>query len=156
MNIDFTKDGFRFNSRSSAIIYNKDKTKVLLFKVEDGRKFYLLPGGRIEHYEDSKTAIQREIFEELGWELDCTLCSIQENFIMQNNIKITQYCFCYKAIYNGEISKEKILCKDNNNQTFSWVDINNINDYIIKPQSIYNLIKNDNNNIIHIVERIES
>ena len=41
-----------FHSRASAIIYNKDKTKVLLFKIEDGRDFYLLPGGKIKFNED--------------------------------------------------------------------------------------------------------
>ena len=53
MNIDFLKDNNRFNARVSAIIYNSEKNKVLLFKVDDGRNFYLLPGGRIEYYEDS-------------------------------------------------------------------------------------------------------
>lgn len=65
MNLDFTKENYRFNARVSAIIYNKDKTKVLLFKINDGRDFYMLPGGRIELNEDSKTAISREINEEL-------------------------------------------------------------------------------------------
>lgn len=37
MNIDFEKNNYRFNARVSAIIYNFDKTKVPLFKVEDGR-----------------------------------------------------------------------------------------------------------------------
>lgn len=110
MNIDFWKDNNRFNARVSAIIYNSEKNKILLFKVDDGRNFYLLPGGRIEFYEDSKTAIKREIMEELGWNLEFDLCSIQENFLEYHNIKITHYCFCYKAIYKGKIDQEKITC----------------------------------------------
>lgn len=31
MDIDITKNNQRFNTRTSAIIYNKDKTKILLF-----------------------------------------------------------------------------------------------------------------------------
>ena len=54
MNLDFEKDNYRFNARASVIIFNTDKTKILLFKVEDGRDYYLLPGGRIEIFEDSK------------------------------------------------------------------------------------------------------
>lgn len=54
MNIDFTKDDYRFNARVSAIILNKDKTKILLYKVEDGRVYYMLPGGRIKLYEDRR------------------------------------------------------------------------------------------------------
>ena len=54
MNIDFVNEKYRFNARSSAIIYNTDKTKVLLFNVGDDRDFYMLPGGRIMHFENSK------------------------------------------------------------------------------------------------------
>ena len=65
MNVDFVKDDYRFNARSSAIILNEKKDKILLFKVEDGRDYFLLPGGRIELYEDSLTAIKRETLEKI-------------------------------------------------------------------------------------------
>ena len=70
MNLDFEIDNIRFNARASAIIYNKDKTKVLLFKIVD-RDYFMLPGGRIEIYEDSLNAVKREIKEEASrkaWE----------------------------------------------------------------------------------------
>lgn len=70
MNVDFVKDDYRFNARASAIILNEKKDKILLFKVEDGRDYFLLPGGRIELYEDSLTAIKREVMEELGYDID--------------------------------------------------------------------------------------
>ena len=81
MNIDFVNEKYRFNARSSAIIYNTNKTKVLLFNVGDNRDFYMLPGGRIMHFENSKDAIKREIKEELGWLLEYDFCCIQENFL---------------------------------------------------------------------------
>ncbi len=70
MNIDFEQDNYRFNARASAIILNEDKNKILLFKVEDGRDYFLLPGGRIEFFEDSLTAIKREVMGELGYSMD--------------------------------------------------------------------------------------
>lgn len=91
MDLDFSNENNRFNARVAAIIYNKDKTKVLLFKVDDGRDFYMLPGGRIEFNEDSNQAIKREIKEELGWDLDYKLCSIQENFINVNGFNIIDF-----------------------------------------------------------------
>ena len=39
--IRFKLENFDFCSRASVIIYNKEKNKVLVFKVEDGRNFYL-------------------------------------------------------------------------------------------------------------------
>ena len=152
MNLDFEKDNYRFNARASVIIFNTDKTKILLFKVEDGRDYYLLPGGRIEIFEDSKSAIAREVKEELGYELDFDLCSIQENFVIKNNQKIMQYCFCYKAIYNGKIKKDIFKCKDNDGQQFYWVNINELSKYKIYPESTYDLLSDDK--IAHYIEKV--
>lgn len=151
MNIDFEKDNNRFNARASAIILNSDKSKVLLFRVEDGRDYFLLPGGRIEFNEDSLTAIKREIKEELNYDMDFKLCSIQENFVTKNDMRITQYCFCYKGIYEGEIKEDRFVCRDNENQYFYWVDIDNISDYKVFPESTYKLISSDV--LEHIIEK---
>lgn len=151
MNLDFKNNNYRFNARASVIIFNADKTKILLFRVEDGRDYYMLPGGRIEIFEDSKSAIAREVREELGYELDFDLCSVQENFITKDNQKIMQYCFCYKATYKNEIKDNIFKCKDNDNQQFYWVDINEISKYKIYPESTYKLL--DSNKIKHFIEK---
>ena len=151
MNLDYKIDNNRFNARVSAIIYNKNKTQILLFKMKD-RYFYMLPGGRIEMNEDSLSAVKREISEELGCDLEFTLCSIQENFLKLENTNIMQYCFCYKAIYDGKINDEKFVCKDNNSQIFEWIDLNDLSNIIIKPSSTSRLIKDDRNDIKHIIE----
>lgn len=49
--------------------------------------------------------------EELGYDIDFTLCSIQENFVIKEAVKIMQYSFCYKGIINTD----RFVCKDNNN-----------------------------------------
>lgn len=151
MNLDYKNGNFRFNARAAALIYNKDKSKLLLFKIEDGRDFYMLPGGRIEEFEDSNHAIKREIKEELGFDLDYKLIAIQENFVVVNDKKIMQYCFCYESTYNGEILDLKINCNDKRCQSFYWVDIKNIADYNIMPKSTYDLI--NSKNIKHFIER---
>ena len=153
MNVDCVKDDYRFNARASAIILNEKKDKILLFKVEDGRDYFLLPGGRIVLYEDSLTAIKREVMEELGYDIDFTLCSIQENFVIKEDIKIMQYSFCYKGIYKGIINTDRLVCKDNNNQYFYWVDIEQLNSYKVYPESTIKLIKSEK--LEHIIERME-
>ena len=153
MNIDFEKNNYRFNARASAIILNEKKDKILLFKVEDGRDYFLLPGGRIELYEDSLTAIKREVMEELGYDIDFILCSIQENFVIKENVKIMQYSFCYKCIYKGTINTDRFVCKDNNNQYFYWVDIEQLNNYKVYPESTIKLIKSEK--LEHIIEKME-
>ena len=153
MNIDFEKNNYRFNARASAIILNEKKDKILLFKVEDGRDYFLLPGGRIELYEDSLTAIKREVMEELGYDIDFILCSIQENFVIRENVKIMQYNFCYKGIYKGTINTDRFVCKDNNNQYFYWVDIEQLSNYKVYPESTIKLIKSEK--LEHIIEKME-
>lgn len=151
MNVDFVKDDYRFNARASAIILNAKKNKILLFKIEDGRDYFLLPGGRIELYEDSLTAIKREVMEELGYDIDFSLCSIQENFVIKENVKIMQYNFCYKGIYKGIINTDRFVCKDNNNQYFYWVDIEQLNSYKVYPESTIKLIRSEK--LKHIIEK---
>ena len=66
MVITIKEGGSRFGARVGAIIYNEDRTKVLLENQENGR--YMFPGGRIDVHEDSNTAIVRELKEELKLE----------------------------------------------------------------------------------------
>ncbi|MBE6152789.1 MAG: NUDIX domain-containing protein [Firmicutes bacterium] len=153
MDLDFKLNNFRFNSRVSAIIYNKDKSKVLLFKVEDGRDYFLLPGGRIGINEDSKSAIIREIKEELDFDLDFELCSIQENFVKKGNIDIMQYCFCYKTIYNEKIDKNEFKSLDNDGQTFHWTNIDELDNIKLLPKACKNLIQKSNLSLKHIIEK---
>ena len=57
-----------FLLRTSAIIYDSSKTKILLFHPLKW-KVYMLPGGKVEQLEQTKDVIEREIYEELGWKL---------------------------------------------------------------------------------------
>ena len=153
MDLKFKLDNNSFHARASAIIYNKDKTKVLLFKVEDGRDFYLLPGGRIEFNEDSLNAIKREIKEETGYELEYKLCSIEENFLKRKEENIMQYSFIYKAVYDGDIEKDNFNCLDRDGQTFHWINISEIDTIKLFPKMSSNYIKNNHDKINHLIER---
>lgn len=80
MDIKYVNNDFQFIYRMSSIIYNNDKTKILLFYGDD-RDFYMLPGGKVHELEDSLSAIRREIEEELGYNnLNFKLISISEEF----------------------------------------------------------------------------
>ena len=152
MNIDFyLDDKSRFNARCSAIIYDKKKNKVLLFKMMDN-DYYMLPGGRIAFNETSETAVKREIFEETGFNLNLKLKCIQENFVEKSGIEIMQYAFCYEGIYEGKIV-DNFKCLDNNSQMFYWVNLSKIDKYNIVPKSSVELIKTLNEDIQHIVEK---
>lgn len=153
MDLEVKVDNNSFHARASAIIYNKDKTKVLLFKVNDGRDFYLLPGGRIKFNEDSKSAIKREIEEETGYKLEYKLCSIDEIFLNKDNKNIMQYNFCYKAIYNGLIEKDYFDCLDRGDQTFHWINISDIDSIKIFPINVKKYVVDVSKSVNHNIER---
>lgn len=153
MDLNFETDNYNFNARVSAIIYDETQTKVLLFKADDRWAFYMLPGGRIHLNEDSKTAISREIKEELDWNLDFSLSSIQEVFIRKDGKDVMQYCFCYKAIYKDYISEKSFKCLDNETQSFYWVNIDELDSLTVYPISSKKQIQEKDSHIKHIIEK---
>ena len=64
--IKYKNSNYNFAYRVSALIFNKEKTKILLFYGND-TNFYMLPGGKVKELEKSNEAIKREIQEEIGW-----------------------------------------------------------------------------------------
>ena len=100
MDLDIVLDNDkRFIARCAAIIYNKDKTKVLMFNFKD---YYMLPGGRIEFNETSLDAIKREIKEETGYDLKFTFKGVQENFLRKDNKDSKWAKDIVKAYLNAE------------------------------------------------------
>lgn len=54
--IKYKNSNYNFAYRVSALIFNKEKTKILLFYGND-TNFYMLPGGEVKELEKSNEAI---------------------------------------------------------------------------------------------------
>ena len=149
--IKYNKDNFFFIYRVSALIFNKDKTKILLFCGDD-MDYYMLPGGKVHQLEKSKDAIKREIFEELGFkDLEFNLVGISEEIVKDEENDIQQLTLTYKAIYKDEIYEETFKSIESDWINFKWVDIKELNNYKIHPSNVKNMIKNSDT-INHLVE----
>lgn len=149
--IKYSEDNFFFIYRVSALIFNKDKTKILLFYGDD-MDYYMLPGGKVHQLEKSKDAIKREIFEELGFkDLEFNLVGISEEIVKDEENDIQQLTLTYKAIYKDEIYEETFKSIESDWINFKWVDIKELNNYKIHPSNVKNLIKNSDT-INHLVE----
>ena len=149
--IKYDRDNFSFAYRVSAIIYNKDKTKILLFYGND-MDYYMLPGGKVHQLEKSEDAIKREIIEELGLNnLKFDLVGISEEIVKDKKNDIHQITLTYKCIYEDEISKEPFKSIESDWINFKWVDINELDNYKIHPSNVKELIKNSDS-INHLVE----
>ena len=149
--IKYSEDNFFFIYRVSALIFNKDKTKILLFYGNDS-DYYMLPGGKVHQLEKSKDAIKREIFEELGFkDLEFNLLGISEEIVKDEENDIQQLTLTYKAIYKDEIYEETFKSIESDWINFKWVDIKELNNYEIHPSNVKNMIKNSDT-INHLVE----
>lgn len=143
MDIDVDVDIYRFLVRCSAIVTDKEYKKVLLFRVK-GREEYLLPGGRVCFMENSDDAIKREMKEELGIDSSYKLVCVNENFIKERNIQSIEF------IYHTVIDDiDNIKSIENKNQEFIVVNICDIDNYNLKPDTLKEVIKNRNNSIVH-------
>ena len=152
MNIDFKRNNFRFNARASALIFNKEENKILLFNIES-RNIYMLPGGRIEELEESIKTIKREIQEELGWNLDYSFLALSEEFVNDKGYNNHQLNIIYKAIYNQPIKDIKFKGLEGDWINFEWIDIDKINKYNIFPKNIKKIIINKNSSN-HFIENL--
>ena len=131
MIITMKEEGTRFGVRAGAIIYNEDRTKVLL---ENQGRFYRFPGGRIDVHEDSQKAIERELKEELNLRADLKLKYIVEMFLNSMRIKYHEIGFYFITQINEDsiLNKSKSLDGDSDFERILISDLDNYN-IIAKP-----------------------
>lgn len=146
MVITIKEDGMRFGARAGAIIYNEDKTKILLENQENGR--YMFPGGRIDVHEDSETAIVRELKEELNLETDLKLKYIVEMFLDSSKTKYHEIGFYYLSTIKENEVKNNFKSLDGDG-IFEWTSVSDLENHKIlakpiKDKIVKNEIKNDN------------
>ena len=153
MDITYVDKDFQFLYRVSAVIFNSDMTKVLLFNVE-GRNFYLLPGGKVNQKEESIEAIKREVKEELGFEnIDFSFLAISEQFVFDKGFYNQQINLIYKGIFKDEITELKFKGLEGDWINFHWVLVSEIDNYEVYPQMIKETIKNPNKTY-HYIENL--
>jgi ADP-ribose pyrophosphatase YjhB (NUDIX family) len=138
MDIKMEVEGKKFSYRSSCIIKDKEHKHIIVnnMRIIKDHEAFLLPGGRLNILENSYDAIVREIEEELGIKLDYKLISIQEN--IANNIKFHMLEFVFYAEVD---SFDAIKTLDDGWDKFKIIDIENLDNYDIRPKSVKKLIK---------------
>jgi len=148
------KENEKFNFRVAAIILNEEGDKVLIHR-KKGNNFWMLPGGRMEMGEDTSTGIQRELKEELEIKEKVAIKYIIEDFFKLGNITYHELCFYYKV--NINLRKYSLNFSDEfagvegENYIFKWININEIDNYDLKPEFLKEKIKNCNENVEHVI-----
>lgn len=146
--IRYKENNYQFHYRTSAIIYNKDKTKILLFK-SSNRDFYMLPGGKVNELESSEDALKREVQEETGLEINIIdFKCFSECVVTDKEMTYQQVEAIYEASYNDEINNDEFNSLEGNWILFKWFNINNLDNILIEPKGIKDILKNNKNHIV--------
>lgn len=136
----------KFNFRVGAIFeYNNSVIIEKGYKPTHG----VLPGGRIKTLEDIKSALIREIQEEMHFDIskkEIMLQDIIENFFTNNNVKFHELYFVYriKLDENDELvhrKKEEFINYDSKDRYYEFIDLDKIDDEAIKPYVIKDIVK---------------
>ena len=159
MVITIKDDKNRFNFRVAAIIYNKEKTHILMQKQEGIDKLFF-PGGRVEMHEDIDTAIKRETMEELNLNEKFSLKFVAQSFISFPDFKYHE--LGYYFVTTIEPSKyhfsldEKFDSFDKSDKPskFMWINVNELKKYEVIPNNIRDLISNNQVNLEKGVEQL--
>lgn len=134
----------KFNFRVALIATNGDKI-LLQNASKDG--FWSLIGGRVRLNEDTKSAIIREVEEEIGVTLDSedlNLIKIIENFFQYKDTRFHEILYIYKADKNKElIKKDEFMTLDKENVVSRWIDVKDLNNIDVRP-AIVKECYNDN------------
>ncbi len=146
--IRYKENNYQFHYRTSAIIYNKDKTKILLFK-SSNRDFYMLPGGKVNELESSEDALKREVQEETGLKINIIdFKCFSECVVTDKEMTYQQVEAIYEASYNDEINNDEFNGLEGNWILFKWFNINNLDNILIEPKGIKDILKNNKNHIV--------
>jgi len=120
----------KLNIRVGAWIVHDDN--LLVSQFPDGT--ISLPGGRVQLRETSIEAIEREIMEETGMQLDNPkLFAVIENFFLEK-----EYFHEFLFIYRGQIPiQPKYYGQDSSNQIIKWIPLTQVNE--LKPDILVRL-----------------
>ncbi len=148
-------DNYKFNFRVCALIENNGR---YLLEKSNNVDFLNMPGGRVHVGESTLDAIKREIKEEIGITVDnCRLIKVAEQFFNFDNKNYHELNFVYYVHLddNNPLTKKKCIKNlDNKNETMNWYKKDELHNYKILPEFIYD-IKADEYISHHIFSKLK-
>lgn len=153
MDVSIDIENYRFNYRVAGLI--KKENKIL---VHHAFKFnhVTLPGGRVKSGEDSIAALKREIKEEIGEDAEyIRSVAIVENIFKEEGKKyheiliVHELKFIDKNAYRRKIYSIEPHKKDK--LEFLWYNMQEENKYDFLPKKLFDVLKENNNEFVHII-----
>ncbi|MBZ9689308.1 NUDIX domain-containing protein [Clostridium estertheticum] len=117
-NIDIS---YKLRKASRSIVLNDSQKIALLFVSKNN--YHKLPGGGIEAGEDIKIALNREVMEEVGVNID-VLGEIGTIIEYRNRHELLQISYCYYSEVKGAIKEPSYTDEEiNNGFQLKWVTL---------------------------------
>ncbi len=155
--IEIKTDNKKFKYRVNGIVIRDNK--ILTIKMKNNIS-YCLPGGHIGLGEDSKTAVIREMLEELDTNVTIQKeLAVVENFYTDKNGLLTHEISFYYIVNPdnfSNISLENYSKYENDKEeikqhNFVWLPINTLYDFDFRPTFIKEKLINNNYKFEHMI-----
>ena len=131
--------------RVSGILKKDDKILFVKHR-KKGEEYYLLPGGGVDFGETFETALKREFLEEVNINISVDkLCIISEGVDPKGEKHIINLVFLVDYV-SGEI----VLPDEERIVGIEYLEVTNLNNYIIYPNIKKELKKNSFDNISYL------
>ena len=110
-NYEYIDIAYKLRKASRSIVFNDSQKIALLFVSKNN--YHKLPGGGIEAGEDIKTALNREVMEEAGVNINI-LGEVGTIIEYRNKHKLLQISYCYYSEVKGDISEPSFTDEETN------------------------------------------
>lgn len=148
-------EDFYFKFRVAGLVVKNNK---ILFVEMDNNGYYCLPGGYVEVGETTEDAVIREFKEETGKDVKILgYMGILENYFITKSLRRMHEISCYYLVdFVDDVPTTDFSLIENDNGyivklDFKWIDINELDNYVIKPKYLCDVIKSRNLEFKHMV-----
>lgn len=127
--------------RAGVILYNPQTKQILLIhRWKNGEEYFVIPGGGAESGETAVQAAQREIQEELGWNLSEK--QLQPAFTFRNGQRLEIYFHATISHTSAPMiqGEEALRSYAQNIYQPEWLDIEAIRNLSLRPAGLKNLL----------------
>lgn len=155
--IEIKNDQTKFKYRVGGILVRNNKILVLKMK---NNTSYCLPGGRVKLFEDSKSAILREMLEETKtvMSIDKDFAIVESFYLDKNNLQVHEISFYYILLANDfkkiplkNYSSTELDKGEIKTHNFEWLDISKLQNIDFRPTVIKEKLISGNYNFEHII-----